>query len=50
MGVDGHYPVKRIERDLLDPDWVQLDVGVRQPEDWETVAEIKRMVRDLSAL
>ena len=50
MGVDGHYPVKRIERNLLDPDWVQVDLGVRQPEEWEAVAEIRRMVKDLSTL
>jgi len=51
MGVEhDHYPVKRIQRDLLDPDWVQVDLGVRQPEEWETMADLKRQIRDLSAL
>jgi hypothetical protein len=49
LDLSGTYPVKRIERDLSDPDLVRLDLSVRRTESWELDEGLRRMVKDLSS-
>jgi hypothetical protein len=35
LSLSGAYNVKRIQRDLSNPDWAELDLNKRKLEEWE---------------
>lgn len=46
LGLSGAYTVKRIERDMSDPDFVRLDLNNRSREYWALDEAYRRMTKD----
>jgi hypothetical protein len=44
----GQYQIKRIERDMTDPNFVLLELSNRLGEYWELDEAYRRMIKDLS--
>jgi hypothetical protein len=49
LGLSGPYTVKRIQRDLTDPNLATVDFERRLRQDWELNERFRRMLNDLSA-
>jgi hypothetical protein len=50
LGCSGLYKVKRIERDMTDPNYAKLDLTTRHTEYWELDEDVRRTVRNLNTL
>ena len=50
LGLGGLYKVKRIERDMTDPNYAKLDLTTRHLEYWELDENLRRTVRNLNTL
>jgi hypothetical protein len=50
LGLAGLYKVKRIERDMTDPNYAKLDLTTRHTEYWELDEDVRRTVRNLNTL
>jgi hypothetical protein len=48
VDVAGQYTIKRIERDMSDPNWVRLELSNRLKEYWELDEAYRRMIKDVS--
>jgi len=50
LGLNGLYRIKRIERNMTDPNWARLDLTTRHTEYWELDENMRRTVRNLNTL
>jgi hypothetical protein len=50
LGLAGLYKVKRIERDMTDPNYAKLDMTTRHTEYWQLDEDMRRTVRNLNTL
>jgi hypothetical protein len=50
LGCSGLYRVKRIERDMTDPNYAKLDMTTRHTEYWQLDEDMRRTVRNLNVL
>jgi len=50
LGLAGLYKIKRIERNMTDPNWARLDLTTRHTEYWELDENMRRTVRNLNTL
>jgi len=50
LGISGLYKVKRIERNMTDPNYAKLDLTTRHTEYWELDENLRRTVRNLNTL
>jgi hypothetical protein len=50
LGLAGLYKVKRIERDMTNPNYAKLDLTTRHTEYWELDENLRRTVRNLNTL
>ena len=48
LGLAGLYKIKRIERNMTDPNWARLDLTTRHTEYWELDESMRRTVRNLN--
>ena len=50
VGMSGQYQIKRIERDMIDANFVLLELSNRLAQHWELDEAYRRMIKDLSVL